>query len=102
MMKATGLALIFTFIIYVSTGLLSIHLFGSSIQSNVLVNVANEGNNFLSLAVRVAFACVIACHVPYVFYYGKEGCSIVADELLNGSTSKQLSAKKRADYSNGE
>jgi hypothetical protein len=99
MMNATALALIFTIIIYTTTGLLSIYLFGSSISSNVLVNIADEGDNFFSLAVRVAFACVVACHVPYVFYYGKEGCSIVADELINHSTSAQLSKKKRADWS---
>lgn len=81
------LANFFTFVIYVSTGILTIYLFGSSIKSNVLVNIADEGGNVLSYLNRIFFAVVIACHVPYVFFYGKEGICIVVDELQNQSTS---------------
>ena len=86
-MNATLLALVLTFIIYVSTGLLAVYLFGSSISSNCLNNIGAEGPNFLSFLTRFAFAVVVACHVPYIFFYGKEACCIVADELLNKSTS---------------
>lgn len=46
---------------------------------------------------RVAFAVVVACHVPYIFFYGKEACCIVVDELMNGSTSAQLQQIKSDD-----
>jgi len=90
LLSATSLALTFTIVIYVTTGLLGIYLFGSAINSNCLVNISDEGNNFFSMAVRIAFAFVVACHVPYVFFYGKEGCCIVWDEIANKSTSGQL------------
>lgn len=92
LLSATTLALLFTMSIYISTGLLAIYLFGSNLSDNTLDNIGEEGKNFLSMAVRIFFACVVACHVPYCFYYGKEGCCIVADEIANSSTSKQLEA----------
>ena len=96
LLDATALALCFTLIIYVSTGLLVIYLFGSGVDPNCLVNIADEGGNVLSYLNRVFFAIVIACHVPFVFFYGKEGICIVIDEIQHKSTSAQLSAKKRA------
>jgi hypothetical protein len=100
LLDATSLAVAMTFVIYCSTGLLAIYLFGSGLQSNCLDNIAEEGiDNFLSVIVRIAFAVVVACHVPYIFFYGKEACAIVIDELLNGSTSAQLQkAKSEADF----
>lgn len=90
LLSATTLAVFFTMAIYISTGLLAIYLFGTSLSENTLDNIADEGKNFLSMAVRIFFACVVACHVPYCFYYGKEGCCLVADELSRSSTSQQL------------
>lgn len=92
LLSATALALSFTSLIYISTGLLAIYLFGSELSSNTLDNICDEGTNFLSMAVRIAFAFVVACHVPYVFLYGKEGCCIIADELIQNSTSASLKA----------
>lgn len=87
MMKSVALALLLTMVIYVSCGILSIYLFGSSLSSNVLENISAEDGNILSLIVRVAFAVVLACHIPYVFFYGKEAACIIIDELINHSTS---------------
>lgn len=81
LLDATFVALSETIVIYVSTGLLVIYLFGSGVDPNCLVNIANEGGNVLSYLNRIFFAIVIACHVPYVFFYGKEGICIVIDEI---------------------
>ena len=83
LMKSVALAMLFTFIIYVSCGILSIYLFGSSLSTNVLDNISAEAGNNLSLVVRVAFSIVLACHIPYVFYYGKEGALVIVDECMN-------------------
>jgi hypothetical protein len=60
------------------------------LDPNVLVNIAAEPLNWLSVIVRVAFAIVLACHIPYVFFYGKQGLLILIDEVAHNSTSKQL------------
>ena len=87
---STRIALYFTSFIYISTALLAIYLFGSGILPNCLENVANEGFSFQSVFIRVPFAVVVACHVPYIFFYGKEGVCIIVDEFMNQSTSRQL------------
>lgn len=74
--------------IYISCGILSIYLFGPSLNSNVLENISAEDGNILSLIVRIAFSIVLACHIPYVFFYGKEAFCIVIDEVINSSMSK--------------
>lgn len=62
----------------------------------MLVNIAGEPLNSLSVIVRVAFAIVLACHIPYIFFYGKQGLLILIDEVAQHSTSEQLKRKKRA------
>ena len=62
----------------------------------MLVNIAAEPLNWLSVIVRVAFAIVLACHIPYVFFYGKQGLLILIDEMAHNSTSEQLKRKKHA------
>lgn len=36
---------------------------------------------------------LLACHIPYVFFLGKEGGCIVVDEVMRGSTSATLNAR---------
>jgi hypothetical protein len=98
LLDATALALAFTFVIYCSTGLLAVYLFGSGLDTNCLNNIGAMGSeNYLSLVVRIAFAVVVACHVPYIFFYGKEACCIITDELINKSTSQQIEKKRSED-----
>jgi len=40
--------------------------------------------------VQVAFMIVIACHIPFIFFSGKEGVCIVIDELDRKSISSAL------------
>jgi hypothetical protein len=41
---------------------------------------------------------LLACHVPYVFFLGKEGACVVVDEIMTKSMSKSL--QKRLDPDN--
>jgi hypothetical protein len=36
------------------------------------------------------FAILLACHIPYLFFSGKEALLIIIDEIMNKSISQQL------------
>lgn len=40
---------------------------------------------------------LLACHIPYVFFLGKEGGCVVVDEMMAGSMSKSLEARTKKD-----
>lgn len=67
--------------LYIVLSILSIYTFGSSLMADVMSNVSTERNhNWESITLRVAFAIVIICHVPYVFFSSKEALLILIDE----------------------
>lgn len=94
MLWAIGLGMVETTLIYMSCGILGVYLFGSVISDNVLENIDGE-TTVVSFIIRFSFLIVLACHVPYVFFLGKEGACIVVDELMTKSMSKSL--QKRMD-----
>ena len=79
-LDAVSMALIFTFIIYVSLGILSVYMFGSALQKSVLDNVDEEADPS-SYVIRIAFLIVLACHIPYAFFPVKESLLIMVDEI---------------------
>ena len=97
MMKAIGMGMIETTIIYMCCGLFAVYLFGSNVQSNVLDNIDSE-TTVVSYVIRLAFLILLACHVPYVFFLGKEGACIVVDEVMTGSMSKSLEKRTNKDH----
>ena len=91
-MRAVAISALLSFIIYVSLGILSIYSFGSELKASVLNNVDEEQNAY-SYIIRVAFLLVLACHIPYIFFAGKEAVLIVIDELYGKSISGALEYK---------
>ena len=83
-----GLGMSFT--IYILLGIISVYLFGSQIDESVLVNV-DEETTASSYVVRFSFLIVLACHIPYIFYSGKESICIIVDEIKRKSMSTALS-----------
>ena len=88
-LQASMIGVGLSFLIYISLGILTIYIFGSSLQSNVLTNV-DEEQNIYSYIIRITFLVVLACHIPYVFFPTKEGLLIIFDEAENGSMTKAL------------
>ena len=86
--------------LYITLALLSIFMFGSGVHSSILEDVADEcANNecpWESITLRFLFLIVIACHIPFIFFSGKEGVLIIIDEIDRRSISKALDIKMKA------
>lgn len=65
-------------------------MFGSALKPDVLKNIASEHTCWESYVLRFAFLIVLGCHIPYIFFAGKEGFLIVVDEIDRRSVSKAL------------
>lgn len=92
----SGLSL--TAVLYFSVALISIYMFGDCLESSVLLNIGGEQpTNWESYVVRVAFMIVLACHIPFIFYMGKEGLLIIIDEIDRKSISSALVLKLQAN-----
>lgn len=78
------------FVIYTIVGFLSIFMFGSALHSSVLDNIGEERRLWESYLLRSAFLVVIGCHIPFVFFAGKESLLIIIDELDRKSVSRAL------------
>lgn len=84
--------------IYITLSVLSIYTFGSSLDPDVIRNVSLERNHeWESITLRLAFAIVIICHIPYVFFSSKEALLILIDEWDRKSISTSLS-EQLLDY----
>ena len=74
-------------------GLLS---FGQSINDSILINVGMNYTDHVyweSYFMQIVFLVILACHIPYLYFSGKESLLIMVDEIMRRSTSFALSKK---------
>ena len=84
--------------LYIILALLSIYMFGSGVHSSILEDVADECKEgekcpWESVVLRFLFLIVVGCHIPFIFFSGKEGVLIIIDEITRRSISKALDQK---------
>ena len=77
-------------------------MFGKNLKSSVLLNIGEarwasdltESKSFLEAYIcQVSFMAVLMCHIPFIFFSGKEAVLSVADELHRKSISNSLRHK---------
>ena len=99
MAKCVGVSVSLTGLIYSTLAISAVFLFGNTIEkagANVLININAENeadpnvNYPESYVLRVLFMIVLACHIPFLFFSGKEACLIIIDEIDRRSISKSL------------
>lgn len=93
--KGTYVGLGFCFVIYSGVAIVSICLFGNTLQSSVLTNfglITYPGGRpfWESGVIQFAFILLLMFHIPFVFFAGKEAVLMIVDELDRESVSKVL------------
>ena len=78
-------------------------MFGKNLKSSVLLNIGEarwrasddtEPRTFLEAYIcQISFMAVLMCHIPFIFFSGKEAVLSVADELHRKSISNALRHK---------
>ena len=99
-----GMACASVLVLYVILSVIGIYMFGSDIarESTILKNVEeectlhkDESCPWESIVLRFMFMIVIACHIPFLFFSGKEGTLIIVDEISRKSISRALEMKMK-------
>jgi hypothetical protein len=64
----------------------AIFTYGSTLKKNVLENIGEKYGDkpvgWQTYLMQFLFLIILACHIPYVFYGGKESFLIIIDETM--------------------
>lgn len=65
-------------------------LFGASVDQNFMVTVAQITPNPNTFLMLISILFVVAAHVPFIFFAGKQSLLVIIDEVFNASVSKAI------------
>jgi hypothetical protein len=72
-------------------------MYGSEIKDSILQNIGQTSGglsskvHFESRIMQLMFLVILACHIPFLFFSGKEALLMIVDELYRRRISKNLS-----------
>jgi len=89
--------------IYTILAFVSIYMYGTAVNGDVLVNIGTatgpDGKVYWeNYLMQFMFLIILACHIPYIFFSGKESLLIIIDESMRRSISLTLSKKLVNDH----
>ena len=73
-----------------------IDILNGNIMNNINEEYKIDPKHWEAFVLRFLFMCVLACHIPFIFFSGKEGLLIIIDELDRKSISLTLEERSRA------
>ena len=85
--------------IYTTISVCGLFAFGKTVSDSLLANIGaarapKTGTlPWESYLMQALFLVVLACHVPYLYFSGKEAMLIIVDEVLRRSTSFAIGRK---------
>ena len=84
-----------TGIIYFAVGIICTLMYGEHLESSVLLNIGMQryGDNksfWEAYICQIGFMLVLMCHIPFIFFSGKEALVNVVDEIRRKSISNAL------------
>ena len=85
--KAGTLAIITLFIFYIVTPLITFGLYGASVKTNMLKNVAGDSGVIPTIQLFL-YMVIAVVHIPIIFFIGKEAVLIIFDEITRKSYSR--------------
>ena len=101
-----GQACMFVSALYIGVAIIAMQIFGADCGNygSVLQLIALEDNGsgfkpWESMVLRLIYIVVVFCHIPFLFFSGKESILIVIDELDRGSISKAIAFKLKHNCS---
>lgn len=93
---ADGGGRIIAFFTYTTSPLIAFGLYGKTIKSNLLLNVAKD-SGAIPIILMFLFMIIAFLTISIVFYVGKEAVLIMFDEITRGTYSGRYLKKKKED-----
>ncbi len=87
--QASGSALAFSFIVYVTFSFLAYYCYGESIQPSIFDNIKSE-SSIGSYITRLLFLVIFICNIPFLFLPAKECILVMIDEIQNRTVSMAI------------
>lgn len=102
MMKVTYYSVGLVFTIYVFLAVVSLFLFGrgcnsgTDVMTSVNLEMTHDPKRKEAFVLQLLFMIVLSCHIPFIFFSGKESICIIIDEIDRRSVSATLD--ERLEY----
>lgn len=96
MLNVTKYSVLLVFCIYVFLSVVCLFLFGrgcnqgTDIMTSVNQEITHDPKRKEAFVLQLLFMVVLSCHIPFIFFSGKESVCIIIDEIDRKSVSQTL------------